>query len=328
MQEWEGPQRIRPRRTKGGIRAQSQRGSFARSWWGERWIDVLEGLDIGMRAGRGRSYARHGQVRSIEVGRGRVEAIVQGSRTEPYRVTIRVETLAPEAWGSVAEALAGKAVFAARLLAGQMPEGIEGVFTDAGLSLFPRHREDLTTTCTCPDEANPCKHIAAVFYLLAEEFDRDPFLIFRLRGLPREDLSRLVMPGVAGVSGSSSTGEGAREGKKVGAARASLTSGEAARVALDAEPLQADPRSYWGEIGTESPDAGDAVRIPPVPAPLPKRLGNFPFWRGEKAFLPTCERIYEAASPIGMGLYLGVPDIEGEEGERRSTSLDREPGRG
>jgi uncharacterized Zn finger protein len=250
-----------------------------------------------MRLGRGRSYARGGQVRSIEVGQGKVVAVVQGSQMDPYRVVIRVETLAPEAWTAVAEALAGRAVFAARLLAGEMPDGIEEVFADVGLSLFPRQREDLTTGCTCPDEANPCKHVAAVYYLLAEEFDRDPFLIFRLRGLPREDLSRLVMPGSAAVAGPSLAG-GSRE------------IDEAVRGAADAEPLQTDPRGYWGEIGSESREAGEVVRVPAVSAALVKRLGNFPFWRGEKAFFPVCDRIYGSASQVGMSVYLGEPDAE------------------
>src|SRR5204862_3418808 len=91
-------------------------------------------------------------------------------------------------WKRVVKALGGQAVFAAKLLAGEMPQDIEKVFADVDLSLFPEKAKDLTTDCSCPDWSNPCKHVAAVYYLLGEEFDRDPFLLFRLRGLSREEL--------------------------------------------------------------------------------------------------------------------------------------------
>src|SRR5438874_11790706 len=91
--------RSTPRAAKGGIKAQSKRGGFGESWWARRWIAVLESFDIGARLGRGRSYARGGQVLSIDVGTGTVKAKVQGSRPKPYDVTIEVKTLTPEQWG-------------------------------------------------------------------------------------------------------------------------------------------------------------------------------------------------------------------------------------
>ena len=83
--------------------------------------------------------------------------------------------------------LSQQVIFTAKLLAGEMPQDIEQAFTDAGLSLFPAQSKDLDTECSCPDWSNPCKHIAAVYYLLGEEFDRNPFLIFKLRGMEREE---------------------------------------------------------------------------------------------------------------------------------------------
>src|SRR5215471_10275517 len=180
--------RSRPRAAKGGIKTQSKRGAFGQSWWARRWIAVLESFDIGARLGRGRTYARGGQVLSIDVGKGKVEAKVQGSRPSPYAVSIRLKVLADADWRKLIEVLSGQALFAAKLLAGEMPQDIEQVFGEAGLSLFPEKLRDLQTECSCPDYSNPCKHIAAVYYLLGEEFDRDPFLLFRLRGLGREEL--------------------------------------------------------------------------------------------------------------------------------------------
>src|SRR5947209_1370390 len=154
----------RPRQAKGGIKAQSKRGSFGESWWAKRWIAVLESFDIGARLGRGRSYARNGQVLAVDIGKGMVKAKVQGSRPTPYAVTIKVKSLSAADWKKLAKALAGQALFAAKLLAGEMPQDIEQAFAKIGLSLFPEKLGDLATECSCPDWSNPCKHIAAVYY--------------------------------------------------------------------------------------------------------------------------------------------------------------------
>src|SRR3954451_18811646 len=90
--------RSRPRAAKGGIRAQSKRGGFGESWWAKRWIAVLEGFGIGARMQRGRSYARAGQVLSVEVEKGKVSAMVQGSRPKPYAVIIEVKPIPATVW--------------------------------------------------------------------------------------------------------------------------------------------------------------------------------------------------------------------------------------
>ncbi|MEO7146119.1 MAG: SWIM zinc finger family protein, partial [Bryobacteraceae bacterium] len=182
----------RPRAAKGGIRSQSKRGEFGESWWAKRWLAVLETFQLGGRLQRGRSYARSGQVLAIEVEKGVITARVQGSRATPYRVSIEVKPLSQKEWQKLAAAVASQAIFGAKLLAGEMPREIETVFGSARLSLFPARRNDLTTECSCPDWSNPCKHIAAVYYLLGEEFDRDPFLIFKMRGMSREEFLALL----------------------------------------------------------------------------------------------------------------------------------------
>ena len=193
----------RPREARGGIRAQSRRGDFGANWWSRRWIQALEKVSLGSRLARGRSYARRGQVLSIDVGPGAVAASVQGSRKRPYRVSIEVATLQGPDWEKLRVVLAEWPAFAASLLAGRVPENIEDAFANAGLSLFPSRRGDLETDCSCPDFSNPCKHIAAVYLLLGEEFDRDPFLIFRMWGIDRDDLlgSDLRMSAAASADG-------------------------------------------------------------------------------------------------------------------------------
>ena len=177
-----------PRPVKDGLQTKSKRGAIGETWWSRRFIEVLEDFHEGPRLVRGRAYARRGQVIDMDVEDGEVTARVQGSRKRPYDVRIGVTVLGDANWAHVEEAMASRAVFLARLLAGEMPNEIEEAFAASGLSLFPATADDLESDCSCPDWENPCKHIAAVYYLLAEAFDRDPFLIFAWRGRPRERL--------------------------------------------------------------------------------------------------------------------------------------------
>ncbi len=282
----------RPRAAKGGIKAQSKRGAFGESWWAKRWIAVLEGFDIGARLGRGRSYARRGQVLSITIDKGMVKAKVQGSRPSPYNVTIKLKVLAAAGWQKLATVLSQQAIFTAKLLAGEMPQDIEQAFKDAGLSLFPAKLKDLETECSCPDWSNPCKHIAAVYYLLGEEFDRNPFLIFKLRGMDREEL----------VARLDQSGQKAPRRKRN---PQSAIANQQSEISLPPEPLVAEVSEFWGS-GSLPDDVFGEVRVPPTPAALVKRLGNFPFWRGEERFLSAIEPVYTQASARGVDVFLGA----------------------
>jgi len=177
-----------PKEVKDGIEARSKRGDIGEQWWSRRFVDVVESYSKSNRITRGKRYARKGQVVDLTVENGVVSATVQGSRPDPYEVTIRGNALDEETWHRVERAMADRAAFAAQLLTEEMPPDIEDVFEACDVSLFPQSDRDMTTNCTCPDSANPCKHIAAVFYILAEQFDEDPFLIFRWRGRSRETL--------------------------------------------------------------------------------------------------------------------------------------------
>jgi uncharacterized Zn finger protein len=177
-----------PLQVEGGIRARSRRGAIGEQWWSRRFIDVLESFGMAGRLARGRNYARRGQVLGFQISCGYVTAQVQGSRPKPYRVRIQVTPLTTREWRQVEQALAAQALFRARLLAGEMPREIEQVFAGCGTPLFPRSARDLEMSCSCPDWGVPCKHLAAVCYVLAEAFDTDPFGILAWRGRSRDDL--------------------------------------------------------------------------------------------------------------------------------------------
>jgi uncharacterized Zn finger protein len=177
-----------PRPVEGGLRARGERGTIGEEWWSRRFIDVLESFADKGRLSRGRAYARKGQVIDLTVDAYEVTARVQGSGAEPYEVAIGIDAIDEPTWEAIEEALASQAVFRARLLAGEMPPEIEDVFGVFGVPLFPGASGDMHIMCSCPDWGEPCKHAAAVLYLLAEAFDDDPFLILAWNGRTRKRL--------------------------------------------------------------------------------------------------------------------------------------------
>jgi uncharacterized Zn finger protein len=177
-----------PIEVEGGVKARSKRGAIGEQWWSRRFIAVLESYGVGGRLQRGRAYARRGQVVEFHLTPGEVTARVQGSRPSPYQVSIMVRMLTPAQWRAVESRLASQALFRARLLAGEMPPEIEEVFASCGTPLFPASLSDLDMDCNCPDWEVPCKHLAAVCYVLAEAFDDDPFAMLAWRGQDRAEL--------------------------------------------------------------------------------------------------------------------------------------------
>ena len=185
---WDEWPPAKPIRVDGGIKARSKRGAIGEQWWSRRFISVLESYGMSGRLARGRSYARAGQVLDFALSQGKVTARVQGSRVRPYQVRIGVLPLTTAQWRRVQDRLASQALFRATLLAGEMPHEIEEAFAECGTPLFPRSAADLDMHCSCPDWGVPCKHLAAVCYVLAEEFDRDPFGMLAWRGKARDEL--------------------------------------------------------------------------------------------------------------------------------------------
>jgi uncharacterized Zn finger protein len=261
MSDWFPQSPSRPIRVEGGLRARSRRGAIGESWWSRRFVDLLESFQLGGRLQRGRNYARAGQVIELKVSKGKVRARVQGSRVEPYRVLIETPPLPAKSWQRAEEAMAERAAFAAKLLAGEMPHDIEEAFSAAGVSLFPASVRELASSCSCPDWSNPCKHIAAVYYLLAESFDDDPFLILAWRGRTRDALlARLrALRGAAGAAGGAGTAGAAGAAAAAGAVRPLVPQ-------VESRPLADCVDSFWS-----GSDLG-ALRIAPRAAELPDAL--------------------------------------------------------
>jgi superfamily II DNA or RNA helicase len=159
------------------------RSAFGKTWWGQQWLQALSHIDFDNRLPRGRSYANKGAVRDLDVRAHRIAASVQGSRPTPYEVSIAVPVLAADDAQRLLERIAADPALIARLLNRQLDPAVLELAQSLGIRVFPQRWSDLKMRCSCPDWAVPCKHLAAVIYLLSRQIDGDPFLVFSLRGL-------------------------------------------------------------------------------------------------------------------------------------------------
>jgi len=244
---------------------------------------TLDGFGWTGRLSRGRAYTRNRRVVDVDVSPGVVRARVQGSRPTPYRIEMTVEPFPDPVWDRVVGALARQAIYTAKLLAGELPAEVVQLCDTAEAPLFPSHPDEITMKCSCPDWAVPCKHVAAVHYALAAELDRDPFLLFRLRGRTREELTAALR-----------------------ARRGSFGSAGAARMAAQATapptpaPVPASPDDvpvdrFW-QHGPELDDLHFEIRPPDVPGAVLRLLGRPPGWGGQDDLLDTLHDLYRVAS--------------------------------
>ena len=192
-----------PLPAEGGLATSRQRGAMAATWWSRRFVEVLESYGLGTRMQRGRRYARMGQVLSLDVNAATIAAQVQGSRRTPYLVTVSWPEPTAKQWKAIDAAMRGKVRFVARLLAGEVPPDLEELFHTSGVALFPRTWTELRARCSCPDWENPCKHIAAVLYLFADQLDTDPWVLLAWRGRTRKE----ILDPLRGSSGAEAAAE-------------------------------------------------------------------------------------------------------------------------
>ncbi len=267
---------------------------FSRTWWGQRFIAALEEFTDPARLGRGRSYASGGRILDYTLANGTVTAKVRGSINpyfgvykEPiYQTTITIRAISSADWTKAIRTIASRADLVTKLLMNEMPDTIEDAFSALGLHLLPHSERDFETDCSCPDWANPCKHIAGVYYLLASALDRDPFLMFELRGLSRDALHAELL-------------------------RSPL--GQILASALKSEEVPAiEPVESYYTRPTRKPDAvidshkefwTGAKRLPAppsapsqasVPALLIKKQGDYPpFWHKDVSFISVMEELYD-----------------------------------
>jgi uncharacterized Zn finger protein len=266
--------------------------NFSRTWWGQRFIAALEEFTDPGRLGRGRSYATNGRILKYTIADGKVTATVRGSVNpyygvykEPrYKTTIFIAPIRPIEWTKAIDRIAANAGFVAKLLVNEMPDSIEDAFRPLDLSLLPHGERDFETDCSCPDYANPCKHVAGLYYTLAAELDRDPFLMFELRGLSREKLREELAHSPLGQILSAEM-----EPREV-----AITPVASYYTRPEREPPDAavTHREFWSGARRLPPPSDLAP--PSVPALLIKKQGDYPpFWKKDRSFIAVMEDLYE-----------------------------------
>jgi uncharacterized Zn finger protein len=278
---------------KNGIKVRT----IGATWWGQRWIEALERMsrDYLNRLGRGRTYARAGRVHDFGIEPGMVRARVTGSDGELYDVSLRVAMLPPASWTKAIEAMSRQAVFAAELLAGQMPQDIEQAFRAAGHSLFPVKQREIETDCSCADWANPCKHVAAVHYVLGEAFDKDPFLLFELRGRTRQQ-----------VLGALSALRSGLPDDQLAAKVAKAAKGRVRRAAPRfVELRQHLPEEF--ERRSTIPRLQFSIDAPTASYTLLSQLGAPPSWPQEDLPYDALVALYREAGRLAREIALGLP---------------------
>ena len=285
-----------------GIKA----AKYGTSWWGQRWTSALEAMsaEYANRLPRGKTYARAGRVHDLVIDHGDIKALVTGSRPFPYEVHVAAARLNDQVWDRAILAMAQSARFAADLLAGRMPEQIDAVFKEGGASLFPADEADLSTECDCPDWANPCKHIAAVHFVVGAALDRDPFLLFELRGRTKEQVLEALRAARAD-SAEPQTGAAGAPG-----------SGKRNTLGRDDGVLMVDPAQYDRREG-RLPNIRLEFKMPATSSALLKQLGLPDGWSGK----PPSELlgpVVRSASEYALRIAMAERDVDHEPPKLRS----------
>ena len=263
---------------------------MTRTWWGEIFLDVLAmSMDVG-RLKRGRAYSGPNRLLDFSISKGVARATLRGNINhyfgvyeEPrYKVTVKLRQFTSTEWQGISEMISSNAACLSQLLMNEMPTAIEDALSDSGKSLLPRSRDDLISKCSCPDWASPCKHVAGVYYKIASLLDRDPMLLFELRGLEYSMLREKLASSPLGQAliDEQTEEEGCLD---LPAHRYTEPRGTPA--------AGIDVKSFWrGEQPLPSVDALSGS--PPTPAVLAKKGGDLPaFWHLDRSFIGVMEDV-------------------------------------
>jgi uncharacterized Zn finger protein len=275
---------------------------FSRTWWGKNFIQALESFTDSGRLQRGRSYANGGKVKSFEIDGNHITAKVRGSvnpyfgvyKEPTYNISLEITPISKSKWNLVVEKLSSKASIMSRLLLNEVPENIEETFAQLNLHLLPHSRQDFKTKCSCPDYANPCKHIAGVYYLVASQLDENPFLLFELRGLTKSELQNKL----------AQTPLGKILSEELNAKEVPLEFSTSLYTKIEKRSIDNKPsaREFW--LGTKRlPQTIEVATASSVSAIAVKKQGDFPpFWQKDNSFIETMEELYQRVKTKNQNL--------------------------
>jgi uncharacterized Zn finger protein len=265
---------------------------FSKTWWGKRFIEALEEFTDPARLGRGRSYARNDKIKEYQIKDGQIVAKVRGSINpyfgvykEPlYTTRIEIKPISAASWTKAIALLSSRASWVTKLLMNEMPDDIDEALTSLNINLLPHRRSDFKTSCSCPDYSNPCKHIAGVHYLIASQLDQDPFTLFELRGLPRQQLQAELAKSPLGKALSDMLND-----EELAIEPANAYYPELKEVSL---PKQCSAHDFW--LGEKRlPQTIEPATESSIPAIVVKKGGAYPpFWHQDRSFIIVMEELY------------------------------------
>ena len=281
-----------------------------KTWWGAEFLNALEGCMDSGRLARGRSYATPHRRQEFLIRQGRIEATIVGNvnpyfgvyDTPYYDVRIEFEKIAAARWKAILKRLGSNADWVTHLILGEVPPTIERALDGSKVKLLPRTGTEIRSSCSCPDWANPCKHVAGVYYHVASLLDRDPLLLFEFRGMDRAQLLQAVSQSEFGA-----------------ALRGDACSGDPDLAAAVREPRfpvveestsdapAVDLRAFWRgrSVPRDVTAEGQAL---PVSALLLRREGDYPeFWHRETSFLEAMADLYERVAKAVPSLPADLP---------------------
>jgi uncharacterized Zn finger protein len=324
------PLPARPRKVRAGVKVPAGDIAGPAAWAAHRWLRLLEQSAEGQVLVEGLEYARLGQTKRISIAPGSIAGSVQGRADRAYTTTISLSTFTPEQWDKVVDTMSEGAIYAAKLLAGELPPNIEDVFVPLGLKLFPTERDELKVTCDCeainaayrsafsaaelragrpalPPPSTPppkdgwCKHVACVGYLVGHKLATEPFLMFALRGLDGQQLLERL-----------------RHKRFLAGAAGGATPVYPQRVPgvsdVPFPPLEDALEQFW-EAGSSLQELDLPLSPPQVSHPLLRRLGPSPFQNAQFPLVGLLASCYETISEAARKTEEGLPPSQAHDPE-------------
>lgn len=280
------PPLAKPRRVRSGLKLQVADATFHEFWASRSFLDLIEPRVDEEKRELGLEYARLGQTRRLIVEPGEITGMVQGRAERSYSSSIEVDTFSREQWERVIAIMSEQTRYAARIIAGDLPEDAIELFAASGMALFPQRPDDIRPSCTCEmpngkPRTDWCRHTVCVAFLIAERLMQDQLMVFRLRGMPASDLLDRMREHRA-MSGSSGTVPVYQPGVP-------------GVSDLQARPITECASEFWDE----HPDLelmDYPLELPDPTHPLLRRLGPSPFETGKFPLVGLLATCYDIAS--------------------------------
>ena len=265
---------------------------YHKTWWGESFVSALEGFIDPGRLSRGLAYRTDSRILKFEQNDNYVKATIRGNcnpyfgtiKEPKYKVNIKFNTISVKQWQEAIKKIANNASWLSKLMLNEIPTDIDDAFSPN--YLLPKSYDDVEASCSCPDWDNPCKHIAGVYYRIANILDSEPMLLFSLRGISPAQLIVELKKSTLGKAFS----EFLSAPKDI---QVVLEDTLYPKIVESAHKVLSSQASFW-EMGIINEIEKFPSSNTKIVAALVKKQGDFPpFWNRHNSFIVVMENFYE-----------------------------------